>query len=83
MATHPVLIHPMPPLIDYGNPASGCPPLEVPFYNNTIDATTYLWEFGDGRMSHDPSPIHTYQTPGTYNVRLTATGPEVHPSQKI
>ena len=75
VATHQILIHPMPPQIDYGHPASGCPPLEVQFYNSTLDATTYLWEFGDGRMSHDTSPAHTYQTPGTYNVRLTATGP--------
>lgn len=75
VATSQILIHPMPPQIDYGHPASGCPPLEVQFYNSTLDATTYLWEFGDGGMSHDPSPAHTFQMPGTYNVRLTATGP--------
>lgn len=75
VATNQILIHPMPPQIDYGHPASGCPPLEVQFYNSTLDATTYLWDFGDGRQSHETSPAHIYQTPGTYKVQLTATGP--------
>jgi len=66
VSTKQILIHPMPPQIEYGNPASGCPPLEVKFYNNTIDATTY--------MSHETSPVHIYQTPGIYKVSLSATG---------
>ncbi|TCO08022.1 PKD domain-containing protein [Natronoflexus pectinivorans] len=72
--TQDVLIHPMLPVVDYGDPVSGCPPLTVEFRNNTVDAHTFLWDFGDGRMSHDAEPVHVYRTPGTYNVRLTATG---------
>ena len=35
---------------------------------------TYLWEFGDGTTSTATSPSKTYANPGTYNVKLTATG---------
>lgn len=68
-------ITPMVPGIDYGRDAEGCPPLTVSFFNNTLDATTYLWEFGDGQISDDKEPSHTYRIPGVYTVKLTATGP--------
>jgi len=31
----------------------------------------YLWDFGDGKTGTGPSPVHVYQNPGTYAVRLT------------
>ncbi len=68
-------ITPMLPLIDYGQDAEGCPPLTVDFENNTLDATSYLWDFGDGQISGKKTPSHTYQIPGLYTVKLTATGP--------
>lgn len=33
-----------------------------------------LWDFGDGTYSTEYSLVHTYDTCGTYNVILTATG---------
>lgn len=76
VATQEVFINPMIPQIDYGaTPTSGCPPLTVSFTNGTLDATAYLWEFGDGMKSQEQTPTHTYLTPGTYTVKLTATGP--------
>jgi len=33
-----------------------------------------LWDFGDGTSSTEYSLVHTYDTCGTYNVILTATG---------
>jgi len=69
-----VTIFPMVPAVDYGENQSGCPPLTVSFYNNTLDATAYLWEFGDGRVSQETEPTHTYRIPGIYNVQLTAYG---------
>ncbi len=68
-------ILPMMPAIDYGENAEGCPPITVSFFNNTLDATSYLWEFGDGQISGDKAPTHTYRIPGVYTVKLTATGP--------
>jgi hypothetical protein len=31
------------------------------------------WDFGDGSVSQESDPEHTYATPGTYTVRLTVT----------
>ena len=63
------------PAIDYGPDSKGCPPLEVQFYNNTVDAHTYFWDFGDGNVSSEKEPNHVYYTPGYYNVLLTVEGP--------
>lgn len=43
------------------------------FTNRSYDATTYLWDFGDGQMSTEANPVHTYSNPGVYTVRLTGT----------
>ncbi len=47
----------------------------VAFTNNSTDATTYSWDFGDGvGSSTATSPSYTYPpSGGTYNVVLTAT----------
>jgi len=34
-----------------------------------------MWDFGDGAASNAQSPTHTYFSPGTYRVVLTAAGP--------
>lgn len=46
--------------------------LDVSFKNNTINATTYKWTFGDGFSSYETSPTHTYEKSGTYTIQLTA-----------
>ncbi len=46
--------------------------LTVEFTNNTTNATTYLWDFGDGDTSTENDPIHTYASVGAYTVTLTA-----------
>ncbi len=46
--------------------------LSLIFTNNTQDATSYLWDFGDGQTSTDFEPTHLYVQPGNYTVRLTA-----------
>ncbi len=53
---------------------TGCPPLEVDFTNTTLNAVSYLWDFGDGTTSTDSLPTHTYTTLGQYPVRLIAFG---------
>ncbi len=47
--------------------------LTVSFTNTSTDATTYLWDFGDGQTSAEMSPNHTYATDGIYNITLTGT----------
>lgn len=48
---------------------------EVTFTNNSLQASDYLWDFGDGSGSAEVSPTHVYLTPGTYTVTLLANGP--------
>ena len=42
------------------------------FTNNSINATTYTWDFGDGNFSTLTNPSHTYASPGTYTIKLIA-----------
>lgn len=51
---------------------TGCAPLTVNFNNQSVDATQYLWDFGDGNTSTLASPAHIYQQPGTYIIKLIA-----------
>ncbi len=44
------------------------------FTNTSTGADTYLWDLGDGNVSEEESPVHTYATNGTYTVCLTAFG---------
>jgi len=43
----------------------------IAFVDSSINAISYMWEFGDGDTSLVASPTHTYATPGIYSVRLT------------
>ena len=45
-------------------------PAEYSFDNQSTDCETYEWDFGDGTMSKDSSPSHTYYLSGIYNVTL-------------
>jgi len=40
--------------------------------NLTNNARSYVWDFGDGTTSTEPSPMHEYLDEGVYDVSLTA-----------
>ena len=44
----------------------------VKFTNQSENAESYRWEFGDGTTSTEESPTHTYSQCGFYNVNLIA-----------
>ncbi len=44
----------------------------VTFTNKSINATSYTWDFGNGKTSNDLNPIHRFANLGTYEVTLTA-----------
>ncbi|MBX2927126.1 MAG: PKD domain-containing protein [Saprospiraceae bacterium] len=48
-------------------------PAEVRFENLSALAQSADWDFGDGNASTAIHPIHIYQTPGVYPVRLMVT----------
>ena len=47
--------------------------LQYDFSNESISATDYAWDFGDGNTSTDRDPVHVYEAVGTYTVTLTAS----------
>ncbi len=49
-------------------------PAKVSFTNLSTDADTYRWEFGDGNISTDKDPVHTYTNSGTFAVSLGVRG---------
>ena len=50
-------------------------PATLTFLNTSSNATTYLWNFGDGNTSTSFAPTHAYAFPGTFNLSLKVTGP--------
>ncbi len=59
------------------NITEGVMPLSVAFANQSINATSWQWNFGDGSSnSTEQNPIHTYTSANTYTVSLTVTDPD-------
>jgi hypothetical protein len=46
-------------------------PATVNFENQSINASSYLWDFGNDETSSDENPAIEYSEPGTYKVTLT------------
>ncbi len=65
------------PVVTFSNlPDSGCVSFTKTFTSttNSIDTvTSYLWDFGDGTTSTNPTPTHTYNSPGIYPVTVIIT----------
>lgn len=71
--TKTVTVHPTPVANASISTSTGCSPLTVTFTNNSVNANTYQWIFGDGNTSTSSNPVHTYTTAGSFNVSLIAT----------
>jgi len=50
-----------------------CPPYTGTFIDQSVNAVSWLWDFGDGTTSTQQNPVHVYSAPGSYNVSLTIT----------
>ncbi len=62
------------PFADFILPSSEpIAPAEVRFENTSKKGEVYEWDFGDGNISTEESPSHTYSTSGNYLVKLKAT----------
>ncbi len=68
-----VIMPPLPVAAFQPDTAKGCTPLVVKYTNNSTNAVSYLWDFGDKTYSSEKNPAHTYYTPGSYIATLTAT----------
>ncbi|MCP1715002.1 PKD repeat protein [Methanocalculus alkaliphilus] len=58
------------------NTTSGYPPLTVQFIDQSTGLpTAWSWSFGDGNISALQNPMHTFSSPGSFTVTLTASNP--------
>lgn len=53
-----------------GKPLKGRGTVEVAFENLSKNFKKLSWDFGDGKTSTEPEPVHTYSEPGLYTVKL-------------
>jgi PKD repeat protein len=44
----------------------------INFTNASTNATNYIWNFGDGDISSQQTPVYAYNSPGTYTITLSA-----------
>ncbi|SNT14546.1 Por secretion system C-terminal sorting domain-containing protein [Ekhidna lutea] len=47
---------------------------EIKFYDGSVKADSYLWDFGDGTTSTLQNPSHTYGSSGAFTVSLEING---------
>ncbi|MEM7656545.1 MAG: PKD domain-containing protein, partial [Bacteroidota bacterium] len=75
--TRPNYIRLSHPTADFSvNQANGCIGAEFAFTDESIGDTTlvgWLWDFGDGQVSTEQNPIHSFDTDGSYAVTLVIT----------
>jgi hypothetical protein len=53
------------PEVSFDNQVSG---KTVTLTSTAVNATYYFWDFGDGNMSQDQNPVHTYVNEGYYTI---------------
>ncbi len=52
-------------------PLSGCPPVVINFKDNSTGSPdSWRWDFGNGSTSNGKDPFATFDTPGSYNIKL-------------
>ncbi len=60
-------------IADFTSKIKGCTGEQIQFTNLSNVAGSSSWNFGDGTVSTQASPIKVYNTPGIYTVSLTQT----------
>lgn len=66
--------------VSYNQPTAGFTykteaPLKVVLTNTSTNATSYEWDFGDGKTSTEKNPTHKYSAAGSYIITLVAKNP--------
>ncbi len=71
-ATGAVKVSPNPTADFVFLPLYGDAPLLATFTNQSRNATSYIWNFGDGITDNAVNPTHTYTTNDTFDIKLVA-----------
>jgi gliding motility-associated-like protein len=65
------------PVADFsGVPLNGCVPLKVTFSDlssGPVSITQWQWDFGNGFLSNQQNPLHTFNTIGSFPISLNVT----------
>jgi gliding motility-associated-like protein len=65
-------VHIKPPIARFiVNPVNCTLKFSRQFSDQSIGATSWFWDFGDGATSTQPNPVHAYSKAGSYIVKLT------------
>ncbi|WP_212002419.1 PKD domain-containing protein [Chitinophaga sp. HK235] len=73
--TQTVHIDARPIINPVASPTRSCSaPFTTTFQAQSQNATSWLWDFGDGTTSTEENPTHTYTRLGSFTVTLTAKG---------
>lgn len=72
-----IVVNPLPVPKFSASDTSGCFPLDVHFTDSSIAGSgtinTWKWDFGDGSLSNEQNPVHTYTGSGKFTVVLRVT----------
>ncbi|MEE9443188.1 MAG: PKD domain-containing protein [candidate division Zixibacteria bacterium] len=68
-----IRVHPMPHADFTADITTVCVNEPVSFIDQSTNADDWYWDFGDGNYSNVQNPVHTYATPGKYDVGLTVS----------
>ncbi|MXV15939.1 PKD domain-containing protein [Hufsiella ginkgonis] len=64
-----------PPTADFSAATAACAKTGISFTDKSTDKvkeiSTWTWDFGDGEISSEQNPVHSYARPGTYIVKLS------------
>ncbi|HRG88119.1 MAG TPA: PKD domain-containing protein [Chitinophagales bacterium] len=71
-ATGAVKVSPNPTADFVFSPLYGDAPLLATFTNQSRNASSYVWNFGDGVTDNAVNPTHTYTTNDTFDIKLVA-----------
>lgn len=73
-AVQVVTVYPLPTVDFTSTPVDPCvQPTLINFTNQSVNAASYIWNFGNGLSSTFTNPSSTYQQVGNYTVSLVAT----------
>jgi gliding motility-associated-like protein len=75
-------IYVKPPIAKFDTSYLCSDPLKRDFIDQSVDAKTWEWNFGDGSTSTSQNPSHTYSAPGVYAVMLTVTNDQCRHAMK-
>ncbi len=72
-----ITVYALPRPLFTASDTTGCYPLKVSFTDNSLAQegaiVKWEWDLGDGTISSQQNPVHTYTAPGNYNIILRVT----------